>query len=245
MSFQDHFSGHAADYERWRPRYPPALFAFLAEVVPVHRCALDVATGNGQAALGLAGHFERVVATDLSAPQLARATPHPRIEYRVEPAECVAVPDATFDLAAAAQAAHWFDLARFYPEMRRVLRPGGVLALWTYEKFRGGGSLDAALDDFYRNVVGHCWPRERRHVETGYRSLPFPFAPVAAPSFELVTRWSLDVAVAYVGTWSAVQRYRSLHGRDPLPLLHGLLAPLWGPGERELHWPIHLLLGRV
>lgn len=245
MTFRDHFSGHAADYERWRPRYPATLFEFLAGIAPGRARALDVATGNGQAAIGLAMHFQSVIATDLSRAQLERAAPHPRVEYRVEAAERIGAPDGHFDLVAAAQAAHWFDLDRFYPEARRVLRPGGVVALWTYEKFRAGGAVDRTIDDFYRDVVGPCWPRERRHVETGYRSLPMPFTMAPAPPFELVTRWTLDTAIAYVGTWSGVQRYRDFNRRDPLPLLRNLLEPLWGVGERELHWPVHLRLGRI
>ncbi len=245
MIFNDHFSGHAADYERWRPRYPSALFEFLAAQAPGRGRALDVATGNGQAALGLAEHFHSVVATDLSEAQLEHAAPHPRVDYRVEPAERIAAPDAHYDLVVAAQAAHWFDLQRFYAEVHRVLEPGGVVALWTYGKFRAGGDVDRALDDFYRDVVGHCWPRERRHVETGYRSLPFPFAELEAPPFELVTRWPLSTAISYVGTWSAVQRYRAFNDRDPLVILRELLEPLWGADDRELHWPIHLRIGRA
>lgn len=245
MIFNDHFSGHAADYERWRPRYPSALFEFLAAQAPSRERALDVATGNGQAAIGLAEHFRSVVATDLSEAQLEHAAPHPRVDYRVEPAERIAAPDGHYGLVAAAQAAHWFDLGRFYGEVRRVLEPRGVVALWTYGKFRTGDEADVALDSFYRDVVGQCWPRERRHVETGYRSLPFPFDEITAPPFELVTHWPLATAISYVGTWSAVQRYRAFNDRDPLVILRELLEPLWGPGERELRWPVHLRVGRA
>ncbi len=243
-SFKDHFSRQADAYERYRPGYPPELFRFLASVVPSRDRVLDVATGNGQAAVELAEWFASVRATEPSASQLARARPHPRVTYARESAEQIGSPDACFDLVTAAQAAHWFDWERFYPEVRRVLRPGGVLVVWTYEKFRAGGDIDRIVDDFYRDVVGPYWPRERRHVEEAYRRLPFPFQEIAAPRFGLVTRWTAETALRYLGTWSAVQRYREMRGEDPLPLIANVLRDAWGQGEHELDWPIHMRVGR-
>jgi SAM-dependent methyltransferase len=242
--FKDHFSRQAADYARYRPGYPDELFEFLADQAPARERALDVATGNGQAAIGLARHFREVRATDLSRTQLECATAHPRVTYVLEPAEQVAVPDAHFDLLAAAQAAHWFDFPRFNAEARRVVRPGGLIALWSYEKFRVDADVDRVIDDFYRDVVGPCWPPERHFVEEGYRTLPFPFEEIEAPVFGLRLSWDLDTAIRYLGTWSAVQRYRALNARDPLVLLRPLLAPAWGAGERSLAFPVHLRLGR-
>ncbi len=243
--FKDHFSALAADYQRYRPGYPEALFDWLAALAPARDLALDVATGSGQAAVGLARHFRRVRATDPSAAQLARAARHPRIDYALETAESIALPDASVDLLAAAQAAHWFDGPRFFAEARRVLRPGGVIALWTYEKFRVDARVDTLVDDFYRDVVGPYWPRERRHVEEGYRSLGFPLAQLAAPPFALETSWDADTALAYLGTWSAVQRYREARGRDPLERIAPLLREVWGQAERPMRWPIHLCVARV
>lgn len=242
--FNDHFSRQAASYARHRPGYPPGLFRYLASIAPARERALDVATGNGQAALGLAEFFSEVQATEPSRAQLERAPVHPRVGYAPGVAERIAFPDAHFDLVTAAQAAHWFDWSRFYPEARRVLRPGGVVALWTYEKFRAGGAVDEVVDDFYRHVVGPYWPRERSHVEEGYRRMPFPFEELSAPGFSLLTRWTAEDALAYLGTWSAVVRCRALRGRDPLDTVAGPLREAWGAGERLLTWPIHLRVGR-
>jgi SAM-dependent methyltransferase len=242
--FKDHFSAQAASYERHRPGYPAALFAYLAGLAPARCRALDVATGNGQAAVGLAEFFDAVLATEPSGAQLALARAHPRVSYRQEPAERIGAPDGAFDLLAAAQAAHWFDWARFPAEASRVLKPGGILALWTYELCRAGDGVDALVADFYRNVTGPYWPRERRHVEEHYASLPFPFAELPAPAFALETRWSVDDMLGYLATWSSVQRYRKLRGDDPVALVEPLLRSAWGTGERQLSWPIHLRVGR-
>ncbi|MBS0375598.1 MAG: class I SAM-dependent methyltransferase [Proteobacteria bacterium] len=246
MTFQDHFSRQAGDYGLYRPRYPAALAEYLAAAAPARALALDLATGNGQAAVDLAAHFALVLASDASAAQLAHAEPHPRIRYLRHRAEALPVAARCVDLVAVAQAAHWFDFERFYPEVRRVLRPGGVLALWTYEKFRIDPGIDAIVDHFYGAVVGRYWPPERRHVEAGYRTLPFPLDELAAPPFAIATRWDLPRTVHYLGTWSAVDRYRRAEGSDPLPALAEALTRVWpGGAERDVTFPVHLRLGRV
>ena len=246
MSFKDHFSGHAAAYARYRPGYPPALFDYLA-TLPRHReVALDCATGSGQAAVGLARHFALVVASDGSVSQLRSAEPHPRVSYIGNLAEAPALRTACVDLVAAAQAAHWFDHARFYVEVRRVLRPGGVLAIWTYGLARVDPDIDAIVHHFYTQTVGPYWPPERRHVEAGYRTLPFPLDEIAAPAFELTMSWDLDALLGYLGTWSAVQRYTKETGMDPLPSLRAQIAPIWNSGatRRSVVWPLHLRVGK-
>ena len=245
MGFKDHFSRLAEDYGRFRPHYPPELVAHVAAQAPGRDLVLDVATGNGQAALALAEHFGLVLASDASASQLAQAVRHARVRYLRHDAERLPLAGGVADLLVVAQAAHWFDLTRFYAEARRVLKGGGIVALWTYESFRVNAAVDAAVDCFYHDVVGRYWPPERRHVESGYRSLPFPFAELPAPAFELVADWSLERTLSYLGTWSAVDRYRAAEGRDPLPELAATLARWWPAGAiRRLSWPIHLRLGR-
>ena len=87
MKFKDHFSGHAVEYAKFRPHYPDELFEHLASISPRHEVAWDCATGNGQAAVGLARHFDGVTATDASAQQIESAEPNDLISYRVAPAE--------------------------------------------------------------------------------------------------------------------------------------------------------------
>jgi SAM-dependent methyltransferase len=207
---------------------------------------VDCATGNGQAAVALAAHFATVLAVDASAAQLAQAEPRVGVHYAASLAERLPVRSRSVDLVVAAQAAHWFDFERFHAECRRVLVPRGVVAVWTYEKFRAGPAVDAVIDDFYANVVGRDWPPERRYVEQGYRTLPFPWQEQPAPPFELVTDWPLERLMGYLATWSAVQRCWQRVGADPLAALEPRLAALWPrSGALRLRWPIHLRLGRA
>ena len=245
MAFKDHFSRQAVAYGRFRPHYPPALAAHVAALAPARSLALDVATGNGQAAHDLGAHFELVLASDASAQQLASAVPHARVRYLRHRAEELPVATGVADLLVAAQAAHWFELPRFYAEARRVLKPRGVVALWTYGTLRVDPDVDRAIDAFYYEVVGRYWPPERRYVEQGYRTLPFPLDELAAPAFQLASEWTRGDVLGYLGTWSAVDRYRAAERADPVPVIERMLRPLWPADEaRRVVWPIHLRLGR-
>jgi SAM-dependent methyltransferase len=243
----DHFSAVARDYGRYRPSYPAALFAALAQVAPACRAAWDCATGTGQAALGLAQYFARVVATDLSPPLVRAAPRHPRVGYVAARAEASPLPAGWADLVTVAQALHWLDLPAFYDEARRVLAPGGVLAVWTYDTVRLElPGLDAAVQRLYRNRLRGYWPAERALVETGYRSLPFPFAPVEAPRVAMTAQWSRAELLGYLRTWSATERFRAARGVDPIALAEPEIAAAW-PGDRErvgVRWPLTVRLGR-
>ena len=242
----DHFSGHAAAYARARPSYPPELFAWLARQCAGRELAWDYGTGNGQAARALATHFARVHASDLSAEQVAQATPDPRITYLAAPAESSGLPDACCDLVTVAQALHWFAGDAFYAEARRALKPGGIFAAWTYTLLQGEPELNALVEDFYRNTIGPWWPPERRWVDLGYREMPFPFEEIPAPAFEIRLEWTLEDLLAYLRTWSATQRYIKERGDDPCVELGTRLRTVWPDPQavKPIVWPIALRCGR-
>ncbi len=247
LAFKDHFSALAQDYAEYRPRYPEALFAALAEVAPAQEQAWDCATGNGQAAAGLAAHFREVYASDASAAQIAEATGPENVRFAVAPAEAGGLPDASVDLVLVAQAAHWFDLPAFYAEAERVLRPGGVLALLSYSGVRINAVLDPLLREFHQVTMGPYWPPERAHVENDYRDLPFPWPELPFPAQTMTAEWTLDQLMGYLGTWSATRAYREQRGEDPLPALQAQLLPLWpGNGAEALtvSWPLPIRIGR-
>jgi SAM-dependent methyltransferase len=243
----DHFSRVASAYAACRPRYPAELFAYLSDLSARHELAWDCAAGSGQATLPLSDSFRRVLATDVSGAMLDRAPRRPHIEYRVSPAENSGLPDSSTDLVTVAQALHWLDIMPFYAEVDRVLAPGGVLAVWSYgSQLLDNAPLDAILARFYTEVVGPYWPAERRHVEAGYRTLPFPYVEVASPAFAMVERWTLPQLLGYLETWSATQGFREAQGYDPVAPLSGDLALSWGDpaSPRPVRWPLSLRVGR-
>ncbi|MEM7483247.1 MAG: class I SAM-dependent methyltransferase [Acidobacteriota bacterium] len=247
MSRSDHFSAVADGYARYRPGYPPALFGYLADLGSRRRLAWDCATGNGQAAVELAEHFDQVVATDLSASQIAKAIAHPRVEYRAVAADERSLEDSSVDLVTVAQALHWLELEGFYREVQRVLAPGGALACWCYNMLQVEPRINAVVNRYYSQVVGPYWPPERRLLEAGYRTVPFPFDEEDVPDFEMSENWTLEQLVGYLGTWSATTRYRTAEGTDPLDRIRGDLEIAWGDPDaaRTIRWPLHVRIGRL
>ncbi|MDQ3812019.1 MAG: class I SAM-dependent methyltransferase [Chloroflexota bacterium] len=245
--FKDHFSAGATGYAVHRPIYPVALVDFLARVAPRRGLAWDCGCGSGQLSVRLADYFERVIATDASGEQIAKATPHPNVEYRCVPAEASGLADAVVDLAVAAQAVHWFDLAAYYAEVRRVARPGAIVALITYGIMTVDDDIDPVIRRFYAEVLEPYWPPERRHVEDGYRSLLFPFDEIDAPRLEIGASWGLADVVGYVETWSAVRAMEQVEGRARIEAFRGELARAWDRGEavRPICWPLSLRVGRL
>jgi pimeloyl-ACP methyl ester carboxylesterase len=244
---KDYFSGHAGCYEASRPDYPQALFDYLASLCPRRELAWDCATGNGQAAVPLARYFSVVLATDVSRKQIDQARACERVHYSVAAADRASIANGSVDLVTVAQAIHWFDLRRFYAEVARVTRSGSIVAVWCYEMHSISPEIDRIVQRLYSDIVGPDWPPERRLVENGYRTLPFPFEELAVPPFEMKQQWDLNRALGYFASWSATQRYRARTGTDPLELIKPDLEAAWGELSltRDVIWPLNVRIGRV
>lgn len=246
---QNPFSGEAPEYAHLRPTYPTELFDYLSTTVSFTRCAWDCATGNGQSAIHLADYFDHVVATDESQEMIAEAPPHPRITYRVAEAEDSGLEARSVDLVTVAAAIHWFDLNRFYEEVRRVVRPGGVIAAWTYFVPVFNNAIDDIIQNFARGILGEYWDKRVHYVAQELRTLPFPFESVKepVPSFETKMEWNMEDLLGYFETWSASEKYFEERGTHPTELIKEDLAAAWGPGNqtRELHFPLYLRIGVV
>ena len=244
MSFKDHFAKQAADYAKFRPRYPRELFEYLGSVAPSRQLAWDCGTGNGQASVGMATAFDRVIATDASEKQIANAQPHERVEYRAAPAESSGIASETVDLIMVAQALHWFDLDRFYDEVRRVLKKNSVLAASAYNLLHIEPAIDEVINRYYYEVVGSFWPPERVLIEK-FEELPLPFSEIQAPSFEMMTQWNLEYLVGYPRSWSSTQRFITARDSDPLDEIADELRAAWGNAKqtRRVIWPLTLRVG--
>ena len=241
---RDYFSGHAPDYATFRPVYPDSLFQFICSKVSSREHVWDCATGNGQAARSLVKYFKKVYATDISATQLQHAPAAGNINYSIQPAEKTSFPDNHFDLITVAQALHWFNLPDFYNEVIRTARPDAWIAAWGYSLMTVEPEIDALIKHFYRHVVGSCWDQARRHVETAYRDLPFPFGEIEVPEFHIQVKWTLDECRGYLNTWSAVQKFRQINGYNPTDELIEKLSRLWQ--ERlAVTFPIFMRMGSV
>jgi ubiquinone/menaquinone biosynthesis C-methylase UbiE len=245
VAFADHFSEQSAQYARSRPRYPDALFEFVAAHAPARGRAWDCATGNGQAAVGLARVFREVEATDASEEQVRNAVPIAHVRFSVQPAEHTGFEAGSFDAVCVAQALHWFDLDRFYAEVRRVLKPRGVVAAWGYDMMRTAAGFDALFRQGILEKLKPYWPPQNRILWDGYRTIPFPFERIEAPRFEMTLAWSFAQFRAYAETWSAVRRCMDDRGAAYLEDDWAKLQREWGEvPAREIVVPLHAICGR-
>jgi SAM-dependent methyltransferase len=249
LNFLDYFSAQASEYVKYRPRYPEALFEYLATTTPDHELAWDCGTGNGQVALSLTAYFQQIYATDASEKQINHALPHDRIRYSVTPAEQTEVPTNSIDLITVGQALHWFNLEQFYQEARRVLKPSGAIAIWCYGFStipEATEQLNQALQEYYQAVEAF-WPAQRQLVQQQYQTIAFPFAELSPPSFLMSSEWNVEQLIGYLGTWSATQKFIEQQGIDAIAKLSHHLTSAWGSPQdpKLIHWPIYLRVGKL
>lgn len=244
---KDNFSVQSKDYANFRPRYPAALYDFLYCQVAAFDKALDVATGNGQVAAELAQKFTEVHATDISTKQLAEAPQLPNIFYKAEAAEDATFPDQYFDLITIAQAIHWFDFDKFYTAAKRILKPGGIIAVIGYGLIHINDKVDPWLHHFYKNITGPYWDKERKYVDELYNTIPFPFVEIKSPLLQIEYTWTKNQFIGYLNTWSAMQHFIKANKSHPLSeeLMRQLNA-LWPDGETyKISFPLLLRTGRL
>ena len=242
---KDNFSTQAAEYAIYRPTYPVELYDFLFKLVEQKDTAWDCATGNGQVARILAQHFRQVYATDISEKQLSQALKLPNILYKVESSDQVNVADQSFDLITVAQAIHWFNFEAFYSEVKRTLKPNGLIAVMGYGLMLIDKKVDQVIYKLYEDILGKYWDSERRYIEEGYKTIPFPFEEITAPHFQIKTTWNFNQLIGYLNTWSSLQHYKKANERNPLEYVMIELKEAWGnDAEKEVRFPVLLRVGR-
>ncbi len=247
MDFKDYFSGHAKEYSKYRPTYPPELFEYLSSLAKQHDLALDCATGNGQAAIGLAPYFKQIIATDGSASQIEHAQPHPKIKYKVALAENSGLEDKSADLITVATAIHWIDTDKFYPEARRVLKPGGIIAVWIYSGNKMKPEIDKVFKQYFFDEVEGYWPVETKKVWKFEETVDFPFEEITSPGFKIELNWNLHEYLSYLFTWSSTQAYVKKTGINPIEKSFDKFKKAWGDEntKRKITWDLRMKAGRV
>jgi len=242
---KDNFSKRSHLYARFRPTYPRQLFEYLISLVAEHKTAWDCGTGNGQVAGVLAEYFDKVYASDISENQIRHAVVKPNIVYKLEPAEQTSFAGGMFDLITAGQAVHWFDFPRFYNEVDRTLKPGGILAVFAYSLLKTGDETDGVIDTFYTKITDRYWDDERKYVDDHYQTIPFPFQDIEAPPFIVEQYWDIEEFAGYLNTWSAVQHYIDKNNANPVDMIAGQLSRTWGSEPtKRVTFPVFMRVGR-
>ena len=209
--------------------------------------AWDCGAGSGQLTQLLAPYFDAVVATDISAHQLQHAPYFENVSYQVQSAEHTSFAEQSFDLITVAQAIHWFDFDGFYAEVRRTLRPEGILAVIGYGLIQlQQPELQGCIERLYFKTLKGYWDAERRYIDEAYQTIPFPFEKIATSELSMSFQWSAAQLLDYLNTWSALKHYRAKNSDDPLYEFKAFFTLDDHANQLfELKFPIFLRLGRL
>ncbi len=248
---QSHFANVANQYASFRPTYDPALLRGLVALTghthtPAPVVALDIAAGSGQATMHLAEYAQTVIASDLAFSQIASMPIHPRIHRYVARAEASGLPNHSIDLITVAQSMHWFDIDAFHREVYRILKPHGIIAVWTYALLSGTPVLTEIINRLYQHTTP-WWPADRAHVDNHYATLEFPYQRIDFTPPPMIMHYTLDHLLGYLRTWSGVQRYLKDQGHDPVSLFVDEFTHAWGVSPSTplpFQFDLTLLVGR-
>ena len=236
----DKFSRQSEIYKKFRPTYPIELIEYINTLCRSKEASWDCGTGNGQVAQILAKSFKKVYATDISENQLKHAPLKENIIYKVERAEKTSFPDHSFDLITIAQAIHWFDLDAFNKEVKRVLKPDGIIAVWGYGLLKINPEIDKIIADFYKNIIGGYWNKERRHIDSHYKSINFDFEEIdVQQKFHIQTQWTLFQLEGYFNSWSSIQNYMEQNnGCNPVEALIKEILKKWNTEFKQINFSV-------
>jgi SAM-dependent methyltransferase len=243
---KDNFSSESDNYAKYRPTYPAIFFDYLNSILPSKKKAWDCGTGNGQVAYELAKTFDCVFATDISQSQINNALQADNINYSVQPAEETNFEKDQFDLIVIAQAIHWFDFERFFEEVRRTAKRGGIICAVGYGRIEVSKQIDLRITHFYQEIIGAYWDKERKYVDEHYETIPFPFNEIQAPRFVNKLQWTRERLLGYLNTWSAVNHFIKRNGYNPVDQFEHELDGYWDNGQtKEVRFPLILRIGQL
>jgi len=134
----------------------------------------------------------------------------------------------------------------FFEEVRRVSRPGGLVAIWCYESFHlDDKQVEDSFIGIYDRILPY-WQPSVVHVRSQYRDIEFPFQELDAPVVDMGLHWTLPECLGFISTWSAVQSYKTARDRDPVYCDLHRIQRAWGdPDEkRRVFWNLTLRGGR-
>ncbi len=215
-------------YLKIRPQYGTEIFEHLNKLSASNGVAWDCATGNGQAALQLSNYYDEVHATDANPQQLDYALKNPKISYYVASETNPRLSDNSVDLITVATAIHWLDRPTFYKEVERVLKPGGILAVWGYTGINIHPDIDPVLSEIIEEYLMPYYSDHIRLAFSGYKSLDFPYDTIQTPALKTQILYSFDDLLQYICTWSSTQKYIRQNQHSPIDLFLSKLKKSWG-----------------
>ena len=169
------------------------------------------------------------------------------IVYRVEQAEESSLENHSVDLVTIAQALHWFRWDEFYSEVNRVMKPGGIIGIIAYDLPVIHPDVDREILFFHDHTIGKFWDQGRAHMRDRYARIPFPFPLISTPSFFMEINMTRENLLNYIGTWSALNKFKQEMGYDAMTDFANRITKAW-PGDTEklmVRWNLLVMAGIV
>jgi SAM-dependent methyltransferase len=188
------FERLAESYRKFRIGYSPQTIEALSRESAGD--TLDAAIGTGLLAELLRPHVRRVVGIDISRAMISKTRP----PVVVAAAEHLPLRGGSFDMITCAEAYHWFDRPRAMVEFRRVLRPGGLIAL-IWKSPADGEPYRPLSHDLFQEITGRPYrsampPEVLEEMVAGWDS----------ERFEWEVEWTVDHYVGCLSSWEAMRQ---------------------------------------
>jgi len=237
-------------YAKFRPDYSDSVFH---EIIKRHHgkreLAIDVGAGTGQASVPLTKYFNKVIAYDPSPGQLEQSVKANNLEYIQSIAEKIPLPDKCVDLLVSAQAVHWFNFDQFFNETKRLLRPGGLLALWCYSlcSVTNNEEADHILKEYYK-IVRPYFEEGRKYIDNHYIDIVPPYPNVERISLSMPKEVTRESFVGYLETFSGLNNWRKKYPNstdDPHTKAATMLCSIFKEGEIvKLSFPVSMIFSQ-
>jgi SAM-dependent methyltransferase len=216
LSYRTSFDQTALAYDAVRPGYPPALIEDIVTTtgLPSPARILEIGCGTGQATLPFAERGDRLTCLDIGAEMLAVARPKfatfPNVEFQHTSFEDWSASPNTFDLVMSATAFHWVAPEVGYSKAAQLLKPGGLLAIFSNEHPAEFSGFFADIQSVYARIIPELWidPRDGPPIESGMASVVRTidstglFEPAIARSYPWREQYTTSQYLRLIGTYS-------------------------------------------
>ena len=195
---------------RFRFTYPDELIATIKDCITATGTVVDIGCGTGQSILPWIGVFDKCIGTDISEAQIACAKDNIRnVEFVTCSSDKIPLPDKSVDLVTCGQAWHWLDHSSTIPEIRRILKSPGRVAVYGYGNIiMRNSSAEALVREFYSTTLKGYWHINRTHIDQMYSGLPMIFPTLVKKVFHVNKTMQFDDFFGYINTWSGYITYK-------------------------------------
>ena len=202
---------------RFRFSYPTELYdkmkVFLSDNGVGNDLMVDIACGSGQSTFPLSPVFKRCIGTDISEAQISYAKEKidkhtPNVEFEVSSSDKLSFPDQSVDMISCAQAWHWLDHSTTIPEVQRVLKKPGCVAIYGYSRpILENPKAEHLLDFFYESTLKGYWNPNRYLLDNQLSDTPFPYPLVEKHEINYKKKVPLSDFIGYIQSWSGYVAY--------------------------------------